>query len=384
MDNRIRVLNITKSTGGLAHYNYRLCQGVDANRFDMHVLCLSEDRERYAQELEDDLGVTTYTLDMDRYSINPLSDLRLVGQVRDLVQQGKFDVLLGHGSKAGYITRIVGKITNIPAIYGLASMSFMPRIHGNKAYLYRLLEYSARLFGGHIVTLSHMTSNELVRMRLSAPDNISVIHTGIDIETYKPNHTKAEACETLGLDANRLIVGWAARFAPQKDPLAFIQLVAKVVAQVPDVQIFMAGEGDLKPEAIALAKSLGVDEHIVFAPWQTDVPLMLSAFDVYVLNSRWEGLPQSLLEAMAMECACVVHAVDGNVEVIEHGVSGYLVPLDDLDTFAGHIIDLLQNDDQRMQMRKASRERVQDAFTFENMIERWETLFTQLPQAHQD
>ncbi len=379
MEKRTRVLFMTKSTGGLAHYNTTLVKGINQDEFDIHVLCLSENNENYAAYMRE-LGAKATTLDMERYAINPLADLRLMREIYKFIKQENFDVILAHGSKAGFIGRLVGRLTRTPAIFCLASMSFVPRIQGRKAYLYRILEYIASLAGGHIVVLSKSTRDELLRLRISDEEHTSIIYTGIDLERFKPSHSRAEACEALGLDPERPVCGWAARFAPQKDPLNFVRIAAQVVAQVPNVQIFMAGEGDLRAEAEALAAELGVADHILFAAWQEDVPLMLSAFDVYVLNSRWEGLPLSLLEAMAMQRACVATAVDGTKEVIQHDIDGFLVEPGAIEATAQYISTLLQDKERRNNVGERARQRVEALFGLQGMIDNWEALLKNYEQ----
>jgi glycosyltransferase involved in cell wall biosynthesis len=376
---RLRVLVITKSTGGLKTYNTRMCQYIDRNHFDLEVMCLSENREEYAAELRE-MGLTAYTMDMERYAINPAEDWKLSRKLSQHVREHGYDVLLGHGSKAGFLARLVGRMTKVPALYGMHSMSFVPRIFGKKAYTYYVLELVGRAIGGHVVVLSNATREVLLRLGIASDKNISIVYTGIEEDRFKKKISREQACQQLNLDPANPVIGWAARFEVQKAPLEFVKAMARVVEQVPDVQIFMAGEGSLRDEAIALAKTLGIDGNFLFAPWQSDVPDMLTAFDVYVLNSRWEGLPQSLLEAMAMECACVTTSVDGNVEVIQDGKNGYLVAPEDAEALSQRIIALLEDDDLRQQISRAGRERVLEQFTVQLMMETYQDVFRQQAQ----
>jgi len=376
----IRVLNVTKSTGGIARYNYRLSQRIDRQQFDWHVLCLSENNQAYASELEA-LGHTAFLMDMDRYNINVFSDIGLLRKLTRLIQEGDYDIVVGHGSKAGFLVRMAGRLAKTHSVYGLHSMSFVPRIHGNKAHLYRLFEHVASaLTDGHIVVLSQSIRAKLLELGLTNEDNITTIYTGIDLEQFKPNIQRDAACRALGLDPSRPVCGWAARFVPQKAPLAFLDVMENVVARVPNVQIFMAGDGELKPETIQRAEQMNLAKNIIFPPWQNDINRMLSAFDVYILNSRWEGLPQSLLEAMAMECACVTSNVDGNAEVIEHGISGFIHDPDATEAMAADIVRLLEDSNLRRTVGQAARQRVKSHFSVQKWVDEWQDLLTQLAE----
>jgi glycosyltransferase involved in cell wall biosynthesis len=380
VNKRLRVLSVTKSTGGLAFYNRDLCKRLDRDKFDMHVLCLSENNEKYAAEMRA-LGVTAYTMEMNRYAIDFLGDFRLARQLIKLVREGNFDVIIGHGSKAGFLVRLAERMTGVPAIYALATMSFVPRIHGKKAYAYRIIEKFGSLLGGHIATVAYSNKDQLLKYGIAPADRVTVIQNCIDLDRFNGAGDPMKAKESLKLDPNRPVVGWAARFMPQKAPLDFIRAAAKVVASVPDVQIFMAGEGEFAPEVDAFIKEHKLQNNVTRAIWQADVVLMLKAFDIYVSSSHWEGLPLSVLEAMAMGCATVATAVDGTREVIEHGKTGYLVEAGAIDDLAHHIIDLLNNPAQRRQIAAAGQQHIRSHFGIQKMINEWEALLEKVTAA---
>jgi L-malate glycosyltransferase len=371
--NRLRVLSVTKSTGGLKQYNTTLCKSLNPDLFDVHVLCLSEHNHQYAGELRA-LGIDATAMDMNRYAIDPMSDLRLARQLAQFIRNGGFDVVIGHGSKAGFLVRLAERVTGVPSIYALANLSFVPRIQGKKSYIYRALEMAASRFGGHIMTVAHATRDEVIKHRIAGKDRVTPIHTGIDLKKFNGQGDKAAAKRALKLDPDRPVIGWAQRLMKQKAPLDFVRAAAQIIAEEPDVQIYMAGEGELEVEVHALVRELNLQDNFILATWQRDVPTMLKAFDVYVLSSHWEGLPLSLLEAMAMGCACVSTDVDGCKEVIKHGESGFLVPAGHVDKLATYAIDLLQNEALRERMSAAGQSRVRKHFGVENMIREWEAL----------
>ncbi|MCZ7545302.1 MAG: glycosyltransferase [Anaerolineae bacterium] len=206
MSRRVRVLSVTKSTGGLAHYNTRLCARLDPATFDVHVVCLSEDNAAYAAALAAQ-GIAATPMAMDRYRINPASDFRLAWRLLQHVRQARYDVIVGHGAKAGFLVRLVGRLTGAPAIYTLHSTPFLERVQGRKAALYRPLERFAARLGGHIVTITHAMRDELVRCRIVAPDRVTVIHTGIVLSDFDAPPPHAAACAALGLDPARPVVG---------------------------------------------------------------------------------------------------------------------------------------------------------------------------------
>ncbi|MBC8098846.1 MAG: glycosyltransferase family 4 protein [Armatimonadetes bacterium] len=378
--NRIRVLSVTKSTGGLMHYNTALVKRMNQTRFDVHVVCLSESNERYAEELRA-LGVGATPMEMERYAISIAGDFRLANQLVRFIREQKFDVVIGHGSKAGFLVRWAERQTGVPSVYALATLAIATRIHGQKAQVYKLLERFGAALGGSIVTVAHSTRNELIANGIIAPERVTAILTGIDLEKFSNRTERDAACRALGLDPTRPVVGWAARLAPQKAPLDFVRAAVEIIRAVPSVQIYMAGEGELSAQTDALIAELGLQSNIIRASWQTDVPKMLSAFDIYVLSSHWEGLPLSVLEAMAMGCATVATSVDGTPEVIEHGVNGYMMAAGDTASLAQHVITLLQDPLHRRQVAEAGRQRVETHFAADRMVREWEAYLVKTVQA---
>jgi L-malate glycosyltransferase len=374
---RIRVLSVTKSTGGLAQYNLRLCTHLDPERFEISSVCLSEDNAAYAEELRAH-GIAAVTMDMERYNINLVYDIRLAGQLYHYLRRHRCDVVIGHGTKAGFLVRLVGRLAGTPAVYRLASMAFVPRIQGRSAHVYRQLERLAAGWHGHVVTVAAATRDELLRQRIAPAEAVTVIHTGIDLTRFSRTRSREDACRALGLDPARPVIGWAGRLVTQKAPQDFLRAAQHIVAEVPEAQIYMAGDGPLADAVQRLIVDLDLAGHVIRAPWQTDVPAMLSAFDVYTLSSLWEGLPQSLLEALAMGCASVATAVDGSVEVIRNGIDGFLVPVGDDALMAERGIQLLKDTALREEIRLAARQRIVDHFTVEQMIAEWESLLLRI------
>lgn len=376
---KIRLVSVTKSTGGLAHYNTELCKRLDRDRFDIHVICLSDGNKAYAEKLQS-MGIPASTMDMDRYAINVTGDWRLAQQMTKFIKDNNFDVMIGHGSKGGFLVRWVERRTGIKAIYALASMSFVPRIHGRKAHIYKQLERFGSMLGGHIVTVAYSTRDELIKNKITPPQRATAIHTGIDLVKFGEPLDRSEACKRLNLDPSRLVVGWAARLMPQKGPLDFVRACKLIVEAVPDVQVFMAGEGELADEVQKLIDEYKIGNNIIRAGWQTDIPAMLSAFDVYVLSSHWEGLPLSLLEAMAMKRPSVATAVDGSVEVIQHGIDGFLVEAGNHAQMADYVVQLLKDAEMRQNFGEAARRRVEEHFHVDKMVKEWETLISDVAQ----
>ena len=176
----MKILAITKSTGGVSLYNRLLLKELKPLGYESHTICLSENAENYAQGLQD-LGLSAEPMDMARYSIDPAGDFRVLQQITQIAKDMQPDVIVCHGSKSGFVGRIVGRRIGRPVIYRQASMPFLRRVQGKKAPFYWLLDFLVSKIGGHIVTLTEDAMHTTAKFKLNPKDRISVIRTGVDL-----------------------------------------------------------------------------------------------------------------------------------------------------------------------------------------------------------
>lgn len=381
MPRPISILALTKSTGGTAFYNRTVLRGLDSldggGRFESHTLCLSEQADTYAEALRAD-SLSAEPFPMSRYSVDPGGDLRAWRRAVALVRERGVDVIFCHGSKAGFVGRAAGATTRVPAVYRRVSMPFQRRVEGSKAPFYRALELMGRTFGGHVVTLTEDARQVTLRAGLARKDRISVIRTGIDLDRFRPRGRRdAIVASVFGLDPARPVVGWIGRLEPQKAPLDYAAALGRLAQQHPQAQFVMAGEGRQEAELGARLAELGLAGRVCRLPWQSDPSQIYEGFDILAMSSLWEGLPLTLLEAMASGAVPVATTVDGCGEVIVDGVSGRLVPPSDPAAMAAALDDLLSRPDLHA-MRAAARARIETAFAQERMIADWAALLERL------
>lgn len=370
---RGRILSVTKSTGGVAAYNRTLSEHLHQRGYDVHVICLSDGNESYARTLEE-REISATPMAMARYSIAPLSDLLLAVRLLRHIRQHPVDLIIGHGAKAGFLSRVTGRVEGVPVLYVVHAMSFLRRVRGRRAVLYRQLERVGSLLGGRIVAISRSMRDELARCKIAPASEVTVIHTGIDPAKLQYPRDPSAARRALGLDPHRPVVGWAGRLHPDKAPLDFVRAAELVANAIPDVQLLMAGEGPLADEVRALARQSGLGDRLITAGWQNDMVSLYSALDIYTATSLSEGLPVTLLEAMAAGRPVVATSAGGVAEVIRHGVDGYMVDVGDHQTMARHCEELLLDDRLRSEMGRAAKDRVSVSFAIGPMMDCWQDL----------
>jgi glycosyltransferase involved in cell wall biosynthesis len=208
---------------------------------------------------------------------------------------------------------------------------------------------------------------------------IEVIRNAIDPAPFTRHPDLALRRELAG---KRPLVLAVARLDPQKGHRHLLE----AAREVPQAVFALAGDGPERAELENLAARLGIRDRVRFLGDRSDIPDLLAACDVFVLPSLYEGLPISVLEAMAAERPVVATAIGGTDEVVTDGVSGLLVPPADPDAIASALRRLLGDDGLRARLASAGRARATTEFSADRMVRRVTELYEQLgdPQACAD
>ena len=173
------------------------------------------------------------------------------------------------------------------------------------------------------------------------------------------------------------------RLSRQKDPLTFAKGAALVLQHRPDAQFALVGEGPLRDAVASRVHELGLQGRVHLLGWRDRAYRLMAAADVVTLTSRWEGLPYTLLEAMAWSRPVVATAVNGCPEVVIDGLTGFLVAPGDAAAWAQRVLALLNDPAGAAAMGQRGRRRVEERFSLREMVARIERLYLQVAGAHE-
>jgi glycosyltransferase involved in cell wall biosynthesis len=236
----------------------------------------------------------------------------------------------------------------------------------------RAIHRIAFRMGAHPVAISNEVARSFQRMYGFAP--AATIPNGADTRNgFRPGAREAWRRER-GFGESDFLVASAARFERQKNPLGLIEAFARGLGGNPAAHLVMAGEGSLLEAGRALAARLGVERRVHFCGLCLDVPEFLSACDLFVLASGWEGSSVAIMEAMAACLPVVATAVGGVPELVEDGVTGVLVPAGDTQSLAAALAGLAADADRRCAFGDAAARRASQ-FDVSAMVERYAALF---------
>ncbi len=206
---------------------------------------------------------------------------------------------------------------------------------------------------------------------------LQTLYSGLDVTRIPPQ----EDCQTirhrLGIPAHGWLIGTVANIFPRKGYDVMFQALPAILALSPHTHYLVIGSGNNSYEkALRLQiRDTGLEAHVHFAGFQESVYPLLAALDVYVHPARMEGLPISVLEAMAMRKPVVATTAGGIPEIVHDCKTGVLVPVGDPDALAQAVLSLLEDTRRRDVLGEAGRNRIETHFTLETMMSHLTTAY---------
>jgi glycosyltransferase involved in cell wall biosynthesis len=315
-----------------------------------------------------------------RRAVSLRKDLGALAQLFGLIRRGRYDIVHGHSSKAGFLARVAGSLAGTPTVYTPHALYFLRHPSGRERTLYLGLERFARPFTTRFVAVSESEKDVALREKLAPAERIVVIPNGIEPAAFvRPAHARAHVRAELGIPLDAAVIGTAARLTAQKDPECLVHAIREVISRTRRAVYFVwAGDGELDGHVERIVHELGLHQWCRLLGFRRDVRSVMCAFDVFALTSRYEGLPYAVLEAMALGLPVVATNVVGTRDLVADGVNGFLVPPGDAVAAADSLLRLIDNPSLGVEFGQRARTLVEERFTLAAMIERLASLYAEL------
>lgn len=226
----------------------------------------------------------------------------------------------------------------------------------------------------YIVCVSQSVADFAVKRGWFPKSKLVVIPNGIDLT--KPQLDTELDRSQLGIPAERRILLCVGRLHPQKGLDWLLQLGPELFKRLPDHDLVIVGDGPERKSLGDLAVRLGIQDRVHFVGWRSDVPELLRATEILLLPSRWEGMPNVLIEAMGSRLPVVATAVEGVLEVLGPLAEVQAVPAGDAVAFTEAVCRIAEDPSFRSQLGNANHERIQEHFSLSAMIARYEELYS--------
>ena len=299
--------------------------------------------------------------------------LSTLGRLAAVIREFPPHLLHAHDYKTNVLSLVLGRWFRTPVL--TTAHGYVTKGGKLNAY-YRLDRWALRRMD-HVIAVSSDLFDFLQELRI--PDERrSLIWNAIDTDSYCRNAEITQAKSTLGFAPDRLLVGAVGRLQPEKGFDVLIEAARQLYASGLDFDLAIAGDGPLRSDLEQQAAAADPQGRIRFLGWQTNAQPFFEALDLFVLSSRREGLPNVVLEAMALEVPVVATRVAGVPAVVEDGTSGLLVPPDSDSNLASALERPLRDAALRQRLGRNGRQSIEARFSFRARMEKIRDIYDRL------
>lgn len=297
-------------------------------------------------------------------------DVRLVFRVVQLCRRLKVDILQAHDYKSNVIAWCVRKLVRcrlVTMLHGWTDMT-------GRMPLYKRIDQHFLRYFETLICVSRDLYEEC--QRLGIPDHrLHFVPNAIDTESFRRVDDSGSAKASLRARPERFLIGSVGRLSPEKGFPGLIQAVASLQQQGLPVDLWIAGEGPDRPRLAQQIRSCAHEDSMRLLGQVSDLRPFYQAIDLFVLNSRREGLPNVLLEAMAMETPAIATSVGGIPDLIEPGKTGYLVAPDEEKGLIQSIREAVRDPNRGAAMAAEARRRIVGQFGFDARMQKIASIY---------
>ncbi|MDE3168441.1 MAG: glycosyltransferase family 4 protein [Acidobacteriota bacterium] len=294
-----------------------------------------------------------------RRPVHPRRDLLAYREILAALEEFAPDLVSAHTAKAGWLGRAAAARLGLRAVYTPHGLPVGGRFRGPGSALFAAAERFASRWHAPIICVAEAERELALAARLAPPERLFVVHNGVrDV----PPEFRAAA------DSDPVTVCCVARLAAPKDHATL--LVALAALREREWTLELIGDGPEETNLRRLAARLGIAGRVVFRGYRPDPEAALAACQIFALSTRSEAFPRSVLEAMRAGLPVVATDTGGVAEAVEGGVTGLLVPPEDVGALTAALDSLIADAALRARLGQAGRRAYEEHFTLERTVER--------------
>ena len=305
-------------------------------------------------------GIQCVVLPTLRREIAPACDFAALWRLRRIIKEYQPDLVHCHSSKAGLLGRIAARSLGIPAVFTVHGWAFTEGVASTKRRIYECIEWLGGFFAQRIICVSAYDRKLGAAALGKHREKMVTIYNGVSEDA--PRYT--------GIMQDPLHLVMVARFSQPKAQGDVLQALFHLNACGMNIHVDFVGDGAELASARQLAERLSLSGQVRFLGSQTHVEELLPHYDGFLLISRWEGFPISILEAMRAELPVIASDVGGVCEEVLHGTTGLLVRRDNVDDLTEKLQYAAMHREEFRAMGRAGRQSFLENFTTDKMMER--------------
>jgi glycosyltransferase involved in cell wall biosynthesis len=370
MDNRITVLYIFAALpiGGAEQVLVTEVAGLDKSRYRPIVSVLSE--KGPIGELIEKMGIPVFPL--GRMKRNQF-DYGIIRDLKEIMRREKVQLVHTHLYDGGKYGRLAARLAGVPAI-----VHTVHNIYVKRRTKHHWINRGLSRFTDRFIAVSGAVKESMVQYDHISPEKIQVLYNGIDLTQMDVSEDRKEIRKALGIKPDEVVVGVIARLEEQKGHKVLLEALS-LIPQLPDtLKVLLVGDGKLRLFLEEETRKRGLSTCVLFLGTRKPVFPILSALDLFLLPSLWEGFSVALLEAMAMGLPVIATRVGGAEEVITSGQEGLLIPPGNPQDLAEAIQKALAHLERFQQMAGRGRERVRQNFSEERHLTLLQELYQEV------
>ena len=367
---RLLVLTVGFTVGGAEQLVLMTAPRLQKMGFEVTVACL-KGWDLLGDELEA-RGVKAVAL-----GSRGATDLRAAGRLLALLRRERTQILHSHLFHANLAARVVGRIAGVPVV--------LTSHHDTDIWMglhHRLAERATAPLSDLVLTCSEAVRRYAMRAYGLSPGQVRTVLNATETPSEGTDLASRERVRhELGAGPADLLLGTVGRLDEPKKGLPVFLAAARILARdLPRVRFAVVGDGPARAAIEARATREGVSHRTVFAGTRRDIPAVMSALDLFVQPSLWEGFGVTLLEAMVAGRPIVASRVGGMPEVVRDGETGLLVPPGDPGALAAACAALLRDRDRAARLGHAGRKRVEAEFGIDRLVAELASLYRSILQ----
>ncbi len=362
---------LSLDVGGTERHILNLVSNLNKEKFNSVVCCLYDIGTIGTKLFNLDINIKIYhNLMRSRWDISVMWNLTRI------LKKEKIDILLTVSSPPtqlwGVVCARLSKVkVNITRVGGTKLPSDGKRRIVNKIML---------PFVDRVIAQAYSHKNYLIRSEGFKPEKIEVIYNSVNLEQFNKPIDSQYVRKELGIPEGLPIIGIVARLSPEKGHIVFLKAAKKIINIFPDTWFLIVGDGKEREKLEEMTRKLAIQSNVYFLGVREDILRIISLFDVAVLASFpiRETFSNAILEYMAAAKPVVATKVGSISEQVVDGETGFLISPGDSDAIANAILRLLQDRKLAKKMGERGRERVEENFTLQKMVAKYESLFEDL------
>lgn len=360
---KIKIAHILNSVGGVDVSLRLILENCNPNQFE-HIIVHGQNDTKVNFVNKDHRKLTDYKLSIQR-EISPLNDFKAIYNTIKILKAENPDVIHAHSAKGGIIGRVASIFFNTKVLHTPQAYSYLSSPKGSRRFFFLVIEKIFKNINSILVA--------------SSP---SELNRGINDVGYKKRNTNLfnNSINPIKLDNDKISISLPSDFicsvgrpSFQKNIEMMVEVIRKVKKVMPKIHLVILGVGEYSPNKENIEKLITkytLQKNITLVPWihREEIFKIIKKSKFYISTARYEGLPYSIIESLALKKACIVTNSDGNRDLVKNEINGYVVKENDIKTMANRIFVLYNDDEKRKVFEHNAFESFKSNYNIENNI----------------